>query len=52
VIANNPGVVTQEVEEVDHRPAFVAEGELGSLIDVTDIDQERVGFSRRQDRFA
>ena len=44
MIPNQPGVVTEEIEELDHHPALIGEGELRALIDVADVDQERVGI--------
>ena len=42
VIANDPGIVPEQVEELDHHPALIGERELGALVDVANIDQERV----------
>ena len=42
VVADDPGVVTEQIEKFDHHPALVGKRELGALVDIADIDQERV----------
>ena len=42
VIANHPGVVFEVIEKIDHQFALVSEAHLCTLIDVADIDQDRV----------
>ena len=40
VVTDDPGVVAQEIEEIDHHPATIAEREFGPLIDVANVDQD------------
>ena len=42
MIANHPGVVFKIIEQIDHQRAFVSEADVGALIHVADIDQDRV----------
>ena len=42
VIANDPGIIPEQVEELDHHQALIGERELGALIDVANINQKRV----------
>jgi hypothetical protein len=42
VIANHPGVVFQVIEKFDHQFALISEAYVGALINVADIDQDRV----------
>jgi hypothetical protein len=44
VIAHDPSVVLEMIEQVDHQRAFVAEADVSALIYVTDVDQDRVGI--------
>src|SRR5437899_822672 len=42
VIANDPGVVTKMIKQIDHQFPFVPQTDLCALIYVADIDQNRV----------
>lgn len=42
MIPDDPGVVTEEIEEGDHHPPFIAKRKLRPLVDVADVDQERI----------
>src|SRR3954467_9406771 len=42
MIADHPGVVFEVIEKIDHQFALVSEAHLCALIDVADIDQNRV----------
>ena len=44
MIADNPRVVFQMIEEIDHQRAVCAQTDIGALIDVADVDQERVSI--------
>src|SRR5438477_5127892 len=45
MIPNNPGVVLKIIEEIDHEFAFAAQTDVGPLINITDVDQNRVAIS-------
>lgn len=42
MVADDPGVVFQVIEEIDHEPAVCAQADLGSLINIARIDLDRV----------
>jgi len=42
VVADDPGVVFQMIEQVDHQRAVCSQTDVGSLINVADVDQDRV----------
>ncbi len=42
VIANNPRVVFEMIKQIDHQLALVTQADVGALIHVPDIDQDRV----------
>ena len=43
MVADDPGVVVEGVEAADHGGAVRAQAELGALVDVADVEEERVG---------
>src|SRR4029077_3449077 len=42
MITNHPRVVSEVIEKIDHQFALVSEAHLCALIDVADVDQDRV----------
>jgi hypothetical protein len=44
VVTDDPGVVAEQIEKFDHDPAFIAESDLGPLIDIANIEEEGVGI--------
>src|SRR5437660_12552802 len=42
MVPNNPRVVFEMIEEINHQLAFAAQPHLGALINITDIDENRV----------
>ena len=42
MIANYPGVVFEVIEKIDHQLALVSKAYLCALIDIADVDQDRV----------
>jgi hypothetical protein len=40
VIAHDPGVVFEIIEQVDHQLAFRAQSDIGALINVANVDQD------------
>src|SRR6266566_6511948 len=42
VIANDPRVVSEMIKQIDHQLTFAMQADLGALIDVADVDQNRV----------
>src|SRR5262245_39607866 len=44
MIADDPGVVLEMIEEIDHQRALVSEADVSPLIHVADVDQDRVGI--------
>src|SRR5262245_52475215 len=42
VVPDDPGVVAQEIEELDHSSSLISEPKLGALINVSDIEEERI----------
>ena len=45
MIADNPRVVSEMIEQIDHQLAFVAQTDIRPLIDIADVDQNRVRIS-------
>jgi len=44
MIADDPGVVFEMIEQVDHQRALVSKADVSALIHVADVDQDRVGI--------
>ena len=44
VIADDPGVVGERVEAADHGRAARAQADFGALVNVADVEEERVGI--------
>src|SRR4029077_3676669 len=44
VIADNPGVVAEIIEQIDHQLAFIAQTDVGALINIACIDQDRISI--------
>ena len=44
MIANDPCVVFEVIEEIDHQCAVGAQADIGALINVTDVDQDRISI--------
>ena len=44
VIANDPGVVFQIIEEIDHERAVRSQADIGALVDIADVDQDRISI--------
>ena len=44
MIADDPRVVFEMIEQIDHQRALVSKAHVGALIYVADIDQDRVGI--------
>src|SRR5881397_1279348 len=44
MIADDPGVVFEMIEQIDHQRALVSQANVSPLIHVTDVDQDRVGI--------
>jgi hypothetical protein len=42
VVANDPSVVFQMIEQVDHQLTLGAQANIGALINITHVDQDRV----------
>src|SRR5947208_10951136 len=42
MVADNPGVVSEIVEQIDHQLAFAPPSEIGALINIADVDQNCV----------
>ena len=42
VIADDPGVVFEMIEQIDHQFALVSQADFSALIHVADVDQDRV----------
>ena len=42
MIADDPGVVFQMIEKIDHERAVRAQTDVGSLVNVADINQDRI----------
>ena len=43
MIADDPGVVFEMIEQIDHQRALVSKADVSPLIHVADVDQDRVG---------
>jgi len=50
VIADDPGVVIQMIEKIDHERAVRAQTDVGSLVNVADVNQDRISILPRQRR--
>ena len=44
MIADDPGVIFEMVEQIDHQRAFVSKADIGALIYVADVNQYRIGI--------
>ena len=44
MISHDPGVVFEMIEQIDHQLAFGAQRNVGALINVADVDQNRVAI--------
>jgi len=44
VIADDPCVVFQVIEEIDHQRAVRAQADVSTLINVADVDQDRISI--------
>ena len=44
MIADDPGVVLEMIQQIDHQRPSVSEADISALIHVADIDQDRVGI--------
>jgi len=44
VIADDPGVVFQIIEEIDHERAVRSQADIGALVDIADVDQDRISI--------
>ena len=44
MITNDPRVVFEMIEKIDHQRTLVSEADVGALIHIPDIDQNRVGI--------
>src|SRR5205085_12316731 len=42
VIADNPGVKTEMIEHVDHQASPGSQANVGALVDISDVNQNRV----------
>ncbi len=42
MIADDPGVVFQIIEEIDHERAVRSQADIGPLINVADVNQDRI----------
>ena len=42
MIADDPGVVFQMIEKIDHERAVRAQTDVGSLVNVADVNQDRI----------
>jgi hypothetical protein len=44
MIAYDPGVIFEMIEQIDHQRALVSEADVSALVYVADVDQDRVGI--------